>query len=111
MADENPFVSAERYYAECRPGYGESTTRYLVDRFSLDTDARLLDLGCGAGQLASPSPVTRERSSRWTRTRRCSTRRGPLLSTPDATPSDSSTAATLTCEPTLLSASDWRRFA
>ena len=51
---ENPFVSAESYYAEYRPGYGDAAVEYLRDRFSLDDDARVLDLGCGAGQLAVP---------------------------------------------------------
>lgn len=54
MSDENPFASAERYYAEFRPGYGEDAPEYLADRCSLDGDARVLDLGCGAGQLTVP---------------------------------------------------------
>lgn len=54
MPSENPFVSAERYYAEFRPGYGPATIDYLAERFSLGGDSRVLDLGCGAGQLAIP---------------------------------------------------------
>lgn len=54
MSEENPFVGAERYYAEFRPAYGAATVDYLVERFSLDDESRVLDLGCGAGQLAVP---------------------------------------------------------
>lgn len=52
--DGDPFESTEEYYAEYRPGYGDEAIRYLVDRFELDDSARVLDLGCGAGQLAVP---------------------------------------------------------
>ncbi|PWG73286.1 class I SAM-dependent methyltransferase, partial [Enterococcus hirae] len=54
MTDANPFTGTERYYAEHRPDYGEATVDYLRERFALESDARLLDLGCGAGQLAVP---------------------------------------------------------
>lgn len=54
MSDESPFESAESYYARFRPGYGEAAIDHLVDRFSLGDHARVLDLGCGAGQLAIP---------------------------------------------------------
>ena len=50
--NSNPFTSAETYYAEHRPGYSEEIVRYLKDRFELDDAARVLDLGCGAGQIA-----------------------------------------------------------
>lgn len=52
--DSDPFESTEEYYAEHRPRYGEAAIRYLVDRFDLDGSARVLDLGCGAGQIAVP---------------------------------------------------------
>ena len=52
--NSNPFTSAETYYAEHRPGYSAEGIRYLTDRFELDDDARVLDLGCGAGQIAVP---------------------------------------------------------
>ena len=48
------FASTEAYYAEYRPGYGEAAIRYLVDRFDVDASARVLDLGCGTGQIAIP---------------------------------------------------------
>ncbi|MFD1515315.1 class I SAM-dependent methyltransferase [Halomarina rubra] len=57
MSDVPPserFDSTERYYAAHRPGYGEQTVSYLRDRFELDANARVLDLGCGAGQLTLP---------------------------------------------------------
>lgn len=54
MTDESPFASAESYYARYRPGYGDAAVDHLRERFSLDAEARALDLGCGAGQLAIP---------------------------------------------------------
>jgi SAM-dependent methyltransferase len=57
MADESPaerFASTESYYAEYRPGYGEALFDDLAERFALDGDARVLDLGCGAGQSTLP---------------------------------------------------------
>lgn len=52
--DTTQFDSTERYYAEFRPGYGAPVVDYLVDEFGVDADARVLDLGCGAGQLTVP---------------------------------------------------------
>ncbi|EMA39581.1 class I SAM-dependent methyltransferase [Halococcus hamelinensis] len=49
-----PFASAETYYADYRPGYGEPAIEYLQGRFDLDGSSRVLDLGCGAGQVAVP---------------------------------------------------------
>lgn len=48
------FESAEPYYAAHRPDYGDDVVGYLVERFALDEQSRVLDLGCGAGQLAVP---------------------------------------------------------
>ena len=50
----DPFASTEAYYADYRPGYGERTFEFLEDRFDLDGDSRVLDLGCGAGQVTVP---------------------------------------------------------
>lgn len=50
--DSSPFASTEEYYADYRPAYGDDALGYLVDRFALDASARVLDLGCGAGQIA-----------------------------------------------------------
>lgn len=52
--DAETFASTEAYYAAYRPGYGEAAIRYLVDRFDVDESARVLDLGCGAGQITIP---------------------------------------------------------
>jgi ubiquinone/menaquinone biosynthesis C-methylase UbiE len=52
--DSIPFESAERHYAEHRPGYDEEALAYLADRFELGDSSRVLDLGCGAGQIAVP---------------------------------------------------------
>ncbi len=48
------FAGAAWYYARYRPGYPESFRRHVVARFALDGTQRLLDLGCGSGQLALP---------------------------------------------------------
>lgn len=48
------FASTESYYADHRPGYGEDAIRYLAARYDLGDDSQVLDLGCGAGQLAVP---------------------------------------------------------
>lgn len=52
--DASTFTSTESFYARYRPGYGEEPIEYLVDRFGVDDDSRMLDLGCGAGQVAVP---------------------------------------------------------
>ncbi|MFB6268863.1 MAG: class I SAM-dependent methyltransferase [Halobacterium sp.] len=48
------FDGTEAHYADARPGYGERVVRHLVDRFDVDAESRVLDLGCGTGQLAVP---------------------------------------------------------
>ncbi|WP_435347915.1 class I SAM-dependent methyltransferase [Haloarchaeobius sp. HRN-SO-5] len=48
------FAGTEEYYASHRPGYGEETVAFLRERFDLDGSERVLDLGCGAGQIAIP---------------------------------------------------------
>lgn len=52
--DRDTFAGAESYYAEYRPGYGDDALRYLRERFDLGEGDRVLDLGCGAGQIAVP---------------------------------------------------------
>ena len=52
--DSNPFASAETYYAEYRPGYGDAAIQYLSNWFGLGESSRVLDLGCGTGQIAIP---------------------------------------------------------
>lgn len=51
---EDSFEGTEAYYAEHRPGYGEEAIRYLRERFGLDGESRVLDLGCGPGTIAIP---------------------------------------------------------
>jgi ubiquinone/menaquinone biosynthesis C-methylase UbiE len=48
------FKGTAQYYARYRPGYPEPFFAHVVDRFRLDGTGRLLDLGCGTGQLAVP---------------------------------------------------------
>jgi SAM-dependent methyltransferase len=42
------------YYSRYRRGYDASVLDWVADGFSLDGDARAIDLGCGTGQLAIP---------------------------------------------------------
>lgn len=46
------FQGTAGYYARFRPRYSSSLLRFLVRSFSLDGTGRLLDLGCGPGELA-----------------------------------------------------------
>jgi ubiquinone/menaquinone biosynthesis C-methylase UbiE len=48
------FSGTARYYARYRPGYPAELIAHVVRRFGLDGTGRLLDLGCGTGQLALP---------------------------------------------------------
>jgi SAM-dependent methyltransferase len=48
------FMGTAKYYARYRPGYPEPFFAHIVERFRLDGTGRLLDLGCGTGQLALP---------------------------------------------------------
>ena len=48
------FAGTAWYYARYRPGYPEAFFRHIVAHFRLDGTQRLLDLGCGTGQLALP---------------------------------------------------------
>jgi ubiquinone/menaquinone biosynthesis C-methylase UbiE len=48
------FEGTASYYARYRLSYPEPVFDTLVDRFSLNSTTRVLDLGCGTGQLAIP---------------------------------------------------------
>jgi len=48
------FAGTAWHYARYRPGYPQIFFDDLVRRFHLDGTGRLLDLGCGTGQLALP---------------------------------------------------------
>lgn len=48
------FEGTAWHYARYRPGYPDAFFDDVVARFDLDGTGRLLDLGCGTGQLAIP---------------------------------------------------------
>ena len=48
------FAGTAWHYARYRPGYPEAFFADVVARFRLDGTGRLLDLGCGTGQLTVP---------------------------------------------------------
>ncbi|MEK5507083.1 class I SAM-dependent methyltransferase [Paenibacillus sp. FSL H7-0442] len=54
MSDYGPdlFKGTAWYYSRYRPPYPSSLIRFLVNKFSLNGEGRLLDLGCGTGQLS-----------------------------------------------------------
>jgi len=48
----NIFAGTAWYYARSRPEYPEQVIRLLADKFKLNKGSRVLDLGCGTGQVA-----------------------------------------------------------
>jgi SAM-dependent methyltransferase len=56
MREQPPdlFSGTAWYYARYRKGYPDEFIQHLVERFRLDGEGRLLDLGCGTGQLTIP---------------------------------------------------------
>nr|MDT0665574.1 SAM-dependent methyltransferase [Micromonospora sp. DSM 115978] len=48
------FAETAWYYARFRPGYPQAFVDDVVRRFRLDGTGRVLDLGCGTGQMAFP---------------------------------------------------------
>lgn len=55
------FKGTANYYAQFRPGYPEDFFKYIKTRHSLNTSKRILDVGCGTGQIAIPlSPYVKE---------------------------------------------------
>jgi ubiquinone/menaquinone biosynthesis C-methylase UbiE len=49
---DNIFLGTAWYYARFRPDYPEQVIKILLDRFSLGRKSRVLDLGCGTGQIS-----------------------------------------------------------
>jgi len=55
------FEGAARYYARYRPKYPKAAFEFIARRFSLDRNARVLDLGCGTGNASLPlAPIVGE---------------------------------------------------
>lgn len=54
MANEDLFAGTAWYYARYRPGYPAELIDWLVEQVGLDGTGRLLDLGCGTGQIILP---------------------------------------------------------
>lgn len=48
------FKGTAHFYSRYRPGYPDEMIACVVERFGLDGTGRLLDLGCGTGQLLVP---------------------------------------------------------
>jgi len=57
VTDKRLFRGAAGYYARFRRGYPDELLQLLAERAGLDGTGRLLDLGCGTGQLAIPLAV------------------------------------------------------
>lgn len=51
---KNLYKGTAYYYARYRPGYPDKFFAHVIKKFKLDGTSRLLDLGCGTGQLAIP---------------------------------------------------------
>lgn len=54
MDDRELFKDTAYYYAKYRTGYPSEFFEYVIRYFGLNGKGRLLDLGCGTGQLAIP---------------------------------------------------------
>lgn len=52
--DPDLFAGTAEYYARYRLGYPSDALELLATEFHLSTDAPVMDLGCGSGQLAIP---------------------------------------------------------
>jgi SAM-dependent methyltransferase len=53
-SESGHFTGTAWYYARFRPSYPRALLDEVISRFRLDGSGRLLDLGCGTGELAVP---------------------------------------------------------
>lgn len=53
-SDSSLYASAADYYARYRPPYPQAVFDWIAQRFHLDGVGRLLDVGCGTGQVCIP---------------------------------------------------------
>lgn len=51
---KNQFRGTAKYYAKYKPKYDQIVWDYLKGKFNLNGSGRLLDLGCGTGQIVVP---------------------------------------------------------
>lgn len=49
---ENSFEGAAAYYAQYRPVYPAHLIRFLVEKFADNGQQKLLDIGCGTGEIS-----------------------------------------------------------
>ncbi len=50
--DASPFIGTAAYYDRFRAPYAQAAINFIVERYSLCTGMRALDLGCGPGTIA-----------------------------------------------------------
>ena len=71
-SDGGLFAGTAWHYARYRPGYPPAFLDDLTQRLGLDGTGRLLDLGCGTGQLTLPLAAHVAKPSAWTPNPKCS---------------------------------------